>query len=257
MIKPGESTDQALSCRSLVFVDVDGVLNTTTMPRPRGIHPTLVKRLVSLLWRLPQPCGIVLSSNWRLYDWYFQAFCQALQDALEEASVEEKNTPASSSRNAANNLLENNRQPSFDLANILVGSTPTIPTMRVPTSSNAIYANDDAPIHVDDIARALQRAHEIVQWLDDTYTDKMNLSDDEHTSLGSSSSFIPPQQQPHPFWVSLDDLPLLIAAQEHDSALAQRLKGHVVYVDPESGLTKGGVEQVEQLSMIQQGRDSE
>ena len=72
----GRSTAAA---RPLLFLDVDGVLNTTTMAGGAALHPALLRRLAALVRETE--CEIVLSSSWRNEPTHRETLLAAL-DAL-------------------------------------------------------------------------------------------------------------------------------------------------------------------------------
>lgn len=66
-------------CAPTLFLDVDGVLNTASMPGARSLHPKLLQRLVQLVRETG--ARIVLSTSWRLHTGYKQTLIARLEDA--------------------------------------------------------------------------------------------------------------------------------------------------------------------------------
>jgi len=67
--------------RPVLFLDVDGVLNTSQMPGRHALHPKLLKRLAAVVHATG--CEIVLSTTWRLE----RANAEVLLSALEMVGV--------------------------------------------------------------------------------------------------------------------------------------------------------------------------
>lgn len=179
MLKPGDATPAADAVTSLLFLDVDGVLNTSLMAGGARVHSKLMKHLASIV--LETKCGVILSSTWRLEEAYYHV----LVGALEMAGVSATET--------------------------IVGFTPIVETERL-LRYDGTYGAIEGAIE-------LQRCQEVLAWLD------------EHSN----------DQRP---WAVLDDLSL---SNVPDTAVKERIQGHIVQTNPEAGLTKKNVQEVSQI----------
>eukprot|EP00523_Entomoneis_sp_CCMP467_P000404 CAMPEP_0168750106 /NCGR_PEP_ID=MMETSP0724-20121128/17082_1 /TAXON_ID=265536 /ORGANISM="Amphiprora sp., Strain CCMP467" /LENGTH=287 /DNA_ID=CAMNT_0008798079 /DNA_START=1 /DNA_END=864 /DNA_ORIENTATION=- len=257
LLQPGQATATASSVAHLLFLDIDGVLNTSVMPGGCRVHPILMRRLAriilesngndnSKLSSSSSSIGIVLSSSWRLEEQYYSHFVQQLDQALA-AAAEQQNDDDDKDTTAA--TASSSVSLPWTAPELMVGSTPQMPIRDFLNTNKAR-------------AIALHRAYEIASWLRHLRKATTTGNDDDDAKRDDPPPCLGQQ------WVILDDLDVLshVVTEHgnhqndddddntddrnpsiHYAELRAVVEGHFVKTDPEAGLTERNAEQVLEL----------